>query len=283
MEHIGIVGLGRMGSAIAQRMTAQTQGGICGWTRSGRPVDGVETTADLASLVSASDTLVLSLYDDAAVAEILDQLLTFDLIGKLIIDTSTVSPNVLQDRAAQIVAKGAAATDAPISGGPEMVLAGQCGVFIGGTDSDAARAQSVLRQISERIFHVGPLGAGLAMKIINNGMLQVYVAGLAEMLPFARKTGLPLETVLKILGGGPAGLPMITARIPKILGDDPEVGFAMSGTFKDNAIFREVVAAHGIPTDVIGAYGRHKAQMAADGRLEEDPAALIRWFYREAE
>jgi len=130
MERIGIIGLGRMGSAIAQRMAAEG-GSVLGWTRSGRAVEGVENAQDIEALVAKSDTLILSLLDDAAVAATLDTLMALDLKGKQIVETSTVVPDLLIDRIAHFTAKGATAVDAPISGGPELVLAGNCGIFIG--------------------------------------------------------------------------------------------------------------------------------------------------------
>ena len=109
--------------------------------------------------------------------------------------------------------------------------------FKGGDQNSAIRAQTSLASISGRIFHVGPLGTGLVMKVINNSMLQIYVSGLIEMMPLTKKVGLPIETALNILCGGPAGLPLVTARIPKILGTSESVGFTNNGTAKDNDVF----------------------------------------------
>jgi 3-hydroxyisobutyrate dehydrogenase len=69
-----VIGLGRMGSAMARRLVAQGAE-VAGWTRSGRALEGVAQAPDLATLVSRSDVLILSLFDDAAVAEMLDALL----------------------------------------------------------------------------------------------------------------------------------------------------------------------------------------------------------------
>ena len=84
-----------------------------------------------------------------------------------------------------------------------MVLAGSCGVFIGGDEASASQARDTLAAISGRIAHVGPLGTGLVMKVINNSMIQVYFSGLSDMMPLAKEAGLPLETTLRILGSTP--------------------------------------------------------------------------------
>lgn len=280
MNSIGVIGLGRMGAAMAQRITSQGHP-VVGWTRSGRPLEGVETIPDLARLVEGSDTLILSLFDDSAVAEVLDALLSFDLSGKQIIETSTVVPNVLKDRILRIEAAGATAVDAPISGGPELVLAGTCGVFIGGTPEDAARAQETLALLSDRIFHVGPLGAGLVMKTINNGMIQTYFGGLADFMPLAQRAGLSLETAMTILAGGPAGTPFIKARLPKVLGTDETIGFTVRAAHKDQEVFSRIVESFDLRSPMLDRYGALAAEAIAAGLGEEDPAAMVRWAYQD--
>jgi len=271
-----------MGGAIAQRMVAE-QRTVFGWTRSGRAVDSVESAADLETLVAKTDVLILSLFDDAAVTEILDSLLQLDLTGKLIIETSTISPAVLKDRIDEITTRGATAVDAPISGGPELVLAGSCGVFIGGDDAAAARAQGNLVTISNRIAHVGPLGTGLVMKVINNGMIQTYFAGLSELMPLARRAGLPLETALRILCAGPAGMPLISNRIDKITGKDDSIGFAINAAFKDNAVCKQVLDSFGLDAPILDRFEALKPAVSAAGYLHQDPAALVSLAYEKGD
>jgi len=278
MERIGVFGLGRMGSAIAQRM--QDQGHpVTTWTRSGRTRNGIPAAEDIATVVAASDVLVLSLLNDDAVADVLDTCLACDLAGKQIIETSTVVPTILLDRIAQIHDKGATGVDAPISGGPELVAAGACGVFIGGDDAAAQRAEKALSAISGRIFHIGPLGTGLVMKTINNSMLQCYFSGLDDMMPLAKRAGIPLETAISILSGGPAGVPMIADRIPKVLGHDKEVGFTISAAHKDNDVFQRVAQAYGLASRTLAHAGERQRVALAEGMAEDDPAALVSAAY----
>lgn len=278
MENIGVIGLGRMGSAIARRMHAQGHS-VTGWTRSGRSVEGVHIAPDIATLVAKSDTLILSLLDDTAVATMLDACLELELTGKQIIETSTVVPTLLQDRISQIERKGATAVDAPISGGPDLISKGTCGVFIGGADAAAARAHATLSAISGRIFHVGPLGTGLVMKTINNSMLQCYFSGLDDMMPLAKRAGIPLETAIGILSGGPAGVPMIADRIPKILGQDKTVGFTISTAHKDNGVFQRVTKAYGLTSPMLVQSGERQKTALSEGMGEDDPAALVSAAY----
>lgn len=281
MDRIGVIGLGRMGAAMAGRFAAQDVP-VTGWTRSGRAVEGVAQAADLPALVAASDVLVTSLYDDAAVEAVLEALLDCDLSGKLILETSTVVPGVVKARAGRIAAAGAAICDAPISGGPELVAAGACGIFVGGEEAAAARALAALSPLTGRIFHVGPLGTGMVMKTVNNAMLQSYVAGLVEQLRVAKRAGLPLETALTILCGGPAGIPMIRDRLPKILGEDPTTGFTIAGILKDNAVFQRVAAEMGVETPTLVAAEVEERLAIAKGLAEADPAVLIARAWQDA-
>jgi len=162
------------------------------------------------------------------------------------------------------------------------VLAGACGVFIGGDEAAATKASALLAALSARVFHVGPLGAGLVMKVINNGMLQAYFSGLVDLLPMARRAGLPLETVLTILSGGPAGIPAVRDRIPKILGQDAGVGFPVSGVFKDNDLFRSIVASYGLPSPTLERLQDQRVAAEKAGLWDRDLATLVKLAYDEA-
>jgi 3-hydroxyisobutyrate dehydrogenase len=281
MDRIGVIGLGRMGSAIASRFAAQGVP-VTGWTRSGRAVADVTMAPDLLSLVARADVLVLSLFDDAAVAETLSALSAFDLSGRLIVETSTIAPATIKGIADRVAVAGAQLVDAPISGGPEMVASGSCGIFIGGDHMAASRAMAALSPLSGRIFQVGPLGTGLVMKSINNAMMQSYFAGLAEQMRVARRSGLSLETALTILSGGPAGAPVLKDRLPRMLGQDMSVGFPIHGAAKDNGVFRRVAADMGVQTPTLDAARVMIEQAIAAGLAEADVAALIAMAYADA-
>lgn len=284
---LGIIGLGRMGSALAERFATQGHA-VTGWTRSGLSAEraaqlGIGRADSIANLVVGADVILTSLFDDTAVAEVLDALLACAISGKLIVETSTVVPTLLTERSAAFVAAGADVVDAPISGGPEMVRAGTCGVFIGGSDDAATRADAALAALTQRRRHVGPLGAGMAMKTINNGVSQAYFAGLVEMLRLGKRAGLELDTILDELRKSPAGLPMIMARIPKILGDDTDVGFTLSGVCKDNAVFQTVAAAFDVDTPALRAADAVQRAAMEDGiGDDQDAAMMFAKAYRDA-
>ena len=279
-ERIGVVGLGRMGWALAERFAGQGCE-VVGWTRSGfesskAEESGFAPSETLGELVSSSDIVFLSLFDEIAVRDVLGQLAVLDLERKLIVETSTVSPNVCRQLESSINAAGGALIDAPISGGPEMVRSGDMGLFIGGSDVDVARFMPVAELGSNRIAHVGPLGAGAAMKIVNNVALAGAFQAACEALELGDAMGLDLATMLPVLAAGPGTTPMFKARVGKISGEDKEVGFALNGVVKDGAVFLGAARDHGVETPAMAALAE-RAQDAFDaGFGDEDAAVMIR-------
>lgn len=285
MQTVGVIGLGRMGSAMAGRFS-ENGWQVHAFTRSGIDAQ-MASRLSIVPHISAGevarncDLVFLSLYDDTAVEEMVTALCQSGIAGRLIVDTSTVRPAVLAGLMPLIEAAGASAIDAPISGGPETVAAGNCGVFAGGKESDVRRAMPALEVLSNRIHHVGPPGAGLAMKVVNNAMLQGYWATLAEAVRIARKSGLPLGPAISILAGGPAANAMFKGRVPKILGEDTTVGFAVAGAAKDSAVFVGTADDLGVDVPVLRSAKAMFEQAVANGLGEADIAAIIARAYDE--
>ena len=276
MERIGVLGLGRMGREIALRLTARGAN-VTGWSRSGMPEGlGIAAADSPAALAKAADILILSLFDDAAVSSVLDQLLTAPVDGRLIIDTSTVSPVLLKGRVDQARAAGAGLADAPISGGPEMVANGSCGIFLGGAEADVARARPVLELITERVIATGALGTGMGLKVVNNATLAGIFATLDETMRIARAAGLDFELALRAVAGGPAGPPFLAARLDRALGRDDSVGFSISGVAKDLTVFRAAASELGVEAPVLERMHELTGLAQANGLGEKDLAAMLR-------
>ncbi|MEJ6394056.1 NAD(P)-dependent oxidoreductase [Gymnodinialimonas sp. 2305UL16-5] len=280
MERIGVIGLGRMGRAMAARL-AERGAAVTGWTRSGLSAEdaaqlGIQAAGDIGALCAASDIILTSLFDDAAVKAVLAALSDEDLTGKLILETSTVSPEIVKAQAPHLDAE---IMDAPIAGGPEMLTNATCTFFLGGSEAAAARAEPVLALISGARLHVGPLGAGMTMKAIVNAQLNVYFAGLWDTLAMARRAEIPIETALTILAKSPAGMPMVKARLPRLLGEDDSVGFSAAGALKDVSVFADMVRETGQGAPSLDAARHAWAQLDGDPEAQ-DVAALIRQAYR---
>ena len=282
---IGILGLGRMGRALAARLAGQGFQ-VAGWTRSGAaPLAGalrITPCADIPAITAAADILLLSLSDDAAVSGVIRDLLRGDLAGKLIVDTSTIGPDTLRSHAEAIHRAGGAALDAPISGGPDMVAAGKAGFYIGGAPADVARFQPVAAALADRIHHVGALGAGAAAKIVNNMMLMGFWEALKEALQLGKRAGLDLDTMLKILSTSPAASGAFQHRLPVLKGESDAVGFPVSGVVKDGRMFSRVAAMLQVETPAITAAMISFGAYDAAGHGDDDLARMVRAAYDAA-
>ncbi len=283
---VGILGLGRMGRAMAARL-AQCGFAVAGWTRSGIASDqarawriAAHTSVD--DMAAASDIVLLSLSDDAAVTEMVGQLVRGDLSGKLIVDASTVSPDTLRRLAGAIGEAGGAAMDAPISGGPDLVLAGKAGFYIGGAQADFERFRPVAEAMSNRVLHVGALGEGAAAKIVNNMLLLGFWGCLKEAVQVGKRAGLSAETMMRFLSGSPAATPLLAQRVPVILGESDEVGFPIAGVVKDGAMFTRTARQYGVPTPAMEAALASYRTYEDAGLGEADFAVMIRAAYRDA-
>lgn len=283
---IGVLGLGRMGRAMAARLAAQDFA-VCGWTRGGMAPEaaralGLAALQDIAGMADAAEIIILSLSDDAAVTEMATTLSRGNLAGRLVVDTSTVGPDTLRRQAGAIARAGGAALDAPISGGPDMVALGKAGFYIGGDAADVARFMPVAEALSDRIHHVGPLGTGAAAKIVNNMMLMGFWQALKEALSVGKRAGLDLDTMLKVLGTSPAASGAFQHRLPVLRGESDAVGFSVAGVVKDGAMFSRVAGTLQVETPAIAAAIASFRAYDAAGHGDEDLARMVRAAYDAA-
>lgn len=279
-EAIGIIGLGRMGKAMAERLSGEGFT-VTVWTRRGIGKDEAESlnirpAATIVELAVASDIIILSLMDDTSVSQMLAALCREPLEGRLLVETSTVSPETLRGHMNAISAAGASAIDAPISGGPPQVRSGTIGMYIGGSETDYQRFSPVARTLSNRVLHVGPLGHGAAAKLVNNMMLLGFWQTLKEALTLGRAAGLSSDTMLAFLEGSPAATPAFKARLPVIRGEDDVVGFALSGVVKDARVVANLADHLRLSLPAIRASLTSFEEADAMGYGDADLATMVR-------
>ena len=210
---IGVVGLGQMGAPIAERLGAAGYPLVV-YDRTGEKANPLVSAGAQRAFTprdvgrSASGGLVFtSLSDGRAVHKVLfgRQGLARGLAaGALVVDLSTVAPSESRDFASRLSAHGVHFVDAPLGGSVEAARNGRLLVFVGGAEEDVARARPYLERFSRRIDHLGPVGSGSAMKLVNNLLTVSYVALAGEALAFSDRLGLDRHRVIEILleGGG---------------------------------------------------------------------------------
>jgi 3-hydroxyisobutyrate dehydrogenase len=244
---IGVCGTGRMGSAIAQRLTAIGHD-VAVWNRNPaktKPlVDaGAKSFASAAELVEGCDVVIVMLLNDAATEAVYhapNGILKAKLAGKLVIDMSTVRPDTMKSNGLQVLQQGAAFVESPVGGSTAPAKEGKLLGLVGGTDADVASAMPILEQLCRRVEHVGELGAGSMMKLAVNLPLLVYWQALGEALTICKPLNLPADRLIDILSdtsGAPAAMKGRGPVIAKVLGGAPlgQTAFGLNAAKKDLA------------------------------------------------
>jgi 3-hydroxyisobutyrate dehydrogenase len=243
--HVGVAGLGNMGSAIAGRLI-ETGHTVTVWNRTTekcKPVAaaGAHVAANSAALADAAEAVITILTDAAAIDAVYGGatgLLAGDIKDKLVVEMSTVPPRVETELAEKVRAKGAAFVECPVGGTVGPARQGRLIGLIGAEPTDAARAKPLLDQLCRRLEHCGPVGSGATMKLAINLPLMVYWQALGEALALCRPLGLDPGRLIDLMSdssGGPNVLKVRGPALVKLLkGEDPgPAGFTLDNGIKD--------------------------------------------------
>jgi 3-hydroxyisobutyrate dehydrogenase len=242
---IGIAGLGKMGSAIAQRLI-EVGHDLTVWNRSPEKVRalanaGAKVAANPADVTHNAQTIITILTDAAAIDAVYGGpagLLAGDVTGKLFIEMSTVAPATETALAEKVRAKGAALVECPVGGTTGPARQGKLIGLMGGEPADVERARPILEQLCRRLEHCGPAGAGAVMKLTINMPLMIYWQALGEALALCRPLGLDPARLMELLADTSAGPNVLTVRGPAVAtmlkgGDIGPVTFDIDSAVKD--------------------------------------------------
>jgi 3-hydroxyisobutyrate dehydrogenase len=166
--------------------------------------------------------------------------------------------------------------DAPVSGGSEGAQEGTLTIFCGGEAAAVERARPVLEAIGKTITHVGPSGAGQAVKAVNQVILAGTYLGVAEGIVLAIKAGLDVEQVVEALGGGAAQSWVLANRSGRMQANDYPLGFKVALHRKDLAIALGMAREMGADLPVTELAADLETELIAGGHAAEDMSALAR-------
>jgi 3-hydroxyisobutyrate dehydrogenase-like beta-hydroxyacid dehydrogenase len=252
---VAVLGLGRMGRAMAQRLAEQGVE-LAVWNRTRARAEELAASIGASVLDAASDAgswplVVVSLADDDALdATYLgdDGLLAGLRADTVIIETSTVDPRTVQRFAAQVAEVGAQLLDAPVSGSVPAVLAGTLTFMVGGETAALERAEPVLAALGARTFHLGDSGSGAAMKLAVNAVVHALNATVAESLVLAEAAGIERSTAYEVLASSVAGAPFLQyKRAAFEQPDDTPPAFLLELVAKDLTLIQGLAERLGTP------------------------------------
>jgi 3-hydroxyisobutyrate dehydrogenase-like beta-hydroxyacid dehydrogenase/catechol 2,3-dioxygenase-like lactoylglutathione lyase family enzyme len=221
MPNAGLIGLGLLGSALAQRMLAAgfsvTGYDPCPQATAAAAAMGCTTVGSSSDVFSACRVVVLSLPNAEIVEEVLAQASGQLTVGHLIVDTTTGDPDRMATVGGQLLQRGIEYLDATIAASSAQVLVGDAVVMVGGDAAAFQTCEPLFATFARQSVHVGPSGNGARMKLVNNLMLGLSRAALAEALTFAGKCGLDRRAALEVLRAGNAYSRVMDTKGEKML------------------------------------------------------------------
>jgi len=251
-----VLGTGRMGSAMAERLAGQ---GIAVVVYNRTPERaatlaeriGASVAATAAEAASRSDVVITMVADDAAVRALFDgpDGVTAGLRpGSVAVDMSTVLPDTIRSVAPAVRARGAGILDGPVSGSVASTLGGELTIMVGGDAADLERARPILDHLARRVFHLGPLGSGAVMKLAVNTLIFGLNGAVAEGLVLAENNGIDRALAYDVLASSAAGAPMVGyKRAAFVEPDTTPVAFSLALADKDLRLIGELAEASGTP------------------------------------
>jgi 3-hydroxyisobutyrate dehydrogenase len=272
-----------MGAAMAANL-ARAGFHVTAWNRtSGRAPEladlGVEIAPNPATAAAQADVVVICVSDTPDVEAVLfgqDGVVGGARAGTLIVDCSTIAPSGSWDFAARVKEHGLSMVDAPVSGGSEGARNATLTIFVGGDEADVERARPVLQALGRTITHVGPIGAGQAVKAVNQVILAGAYLGVAEGIVLAIKAGLDVEQVVEALGGGAAQSWVLANRSGRMIDNDYPLGFKVALHRKDLGIALELANQLGAVLPVSALAAQLESGLIAGGHGDDDMSALAR-------
>jgi len=286
---VGICGTGKMGSAIAERLMEDGHQ-VSVWNRTrerAQPLldQGADFADSPAALAAACDTIISIVIDDDAIAAVYEGeggLLSAGLGGTLIIEMSTIRPQTSERAAAGVREAGGRFVECPVGGSVQPARNGQLLGLAGGEAADVEAARPLLEQLCRRLEHVGPVGAGAAMKLAVNLPLVVYWEAVGEALAIAGSAGIDLAQAADILGDTSGTIKVAPGRLPGIAeavhgGAPAASAFSLAGMAKDLSLMSEVAGARQIDAPVTDAARDAYEAAVGDGWGDREGIMMAAW------
>src|SRR5882672_9570268 len=286
---VGFIGLGAMGGPMALNLAK------AGFALAVHDIDeaqteplkarGAEVAASAQSVAASADrTIVIVETTEQAESVIIGAhgIIRGARPGHIVLCMSTIDPFAAQSFADRLASLGIAMLDAPVSGGTGRAQSGELSVIVGGAAEVFAKCEDLFGAMGSRSFHVGALGSGLAMKLVNNMLVQVNTVAVAEALVLGVKAGLDPQTIYEVIRVSTGSSYAFDRRVPRILARD----FSPTGTvdisFKDQELETGFAKQLGVPVFLANVSQQVYQMARAAGLGKEDGTAIIKVLERLA-
>jgi 3-hydroxyisobutyrate dehydrogenase-like beta-hydroxyacid dehydrogenase len=286
---VGFIGLGAMGGPMALNLVKHEFSLVVHDVEPGKTerlrASGA-AVVDSAAAVAAATTRTICMVETTAQAEAViagpGGIVERAAAGHIVACMSTIDPLVARRLGTTLQARGIAMVDAPVSGGTERAASGELSIIVGGAAETVAACQDLFRAMGRNVFHVGALGQGLAMKLVNNMLVQVNTVAVAEALVLGVKAGLDPQAIYDVVRVSTGTSFAFETRVPRILRRDFAPGGTVDISFKDQELETQFAKQLGVPV-LLANVSQQVYQMArAAGLNKEDGSAIVKVLERLA-
>ncbi|MEU7140997.1 2-hydroxy-3-oxopropionate reductase [Nocardia sp. NPDC046473] len=287
MTNIAFLGLGIMGSPMAVHLAAAGHA-VTAYNRSPNKAEplvaaGGRAVGSIADAVQGADVICVMVPDSPDVKDVLaGEKGVFDNAerGALIIDFSSIRPDVTVELAKQAAAHGFRLLDAPVSGGEKGAIDAALSIMVGGAAADFEEAKPIFDVVGKTVVHVGPSGSGQTVKAANQLIVAANIQALAEAVIFLEAYGVDTEAALRVLGGGLAGSKVLDQKQGNMLSRSFTPGFRIDLHHKDMGIVTAAAREAGVVVPIGSLVEQLMASAKAIGDGGLDHSALLRGVER---
>ena len=277
---LGFIGLGVMGRPMAQHLQRAGHE-LLVWARRPESVGDLPATlcATPAELGRACDvvfTVVTSSADVEGIALGEHGLIEGMATGSIVVDCSTIAPEVARKIAAKLREKGIHLLDAPVSGGAQGAIDATLAIMVGGEAAVLARVRPLLECLGQRIVHIGPNGAGQVAKACNQMIMVAAIQAAAEAMRLAAASGVDCAKVRQALDGGSAASRVLHVMGERMVKRDFAAGIEARLHHKDFALVLDAARKSGVSVPLTAAVGQQLNALMARGWGRDDTSSLLR-------
>jgi 3-hydroxyisobutyrate dehydrogenase len=286
---VGLIGLGLMGHPIAVNLLKK-EFALTVWNRThSRANDlmsqGAKVAASPQEAAAASDVLMMIVSDPPAVEQVLwgDKGVFKGLRrGSVLVDSSTVSPELARRSAAACSERGIEYLDAPVTGGTWGAEKGELVMMVGGAAETLKRVEAVFGAIAKRWFHLGPAGAGQTVKLAMNLLLALEVEAFAEALALTEAGGVAGERLVEVMQSSMGRAPVLDVKAPLLLQHKYPPSFPLRLMHKDMVLALDLAKQLGVSLPAGSAAREVYSKTLNSAREDVDYAAIGRYWDKAA-
>lgn len=286
-EPVGFIGVGLMGQGMAGNLLAKGFPLTVMGHRNRKPVEelvaaGATEAKTPRELAGRASIIFLCVTGSAQVEAVLtgpDGIIAGAKPGTVVVDCSTSDPTVTVKLAAELAAKGLHLADAPLGGTPAQAAQGQLSAMVGTSPEIFARIKPAIEAWAAKVVHLGPVGDGHKMKLLNNFLSMGYAAIYSEALTLAQKIGITPQTFDSVLRGSRMDCGFYQTFMQYVLERDRDAHkFTLVNALKDVRYLEGVANAAGIANPIGNAVKNAYASAVANGRAEDYVPMLSDWI-----